>query len=995
MLSTIDTMVCSPLRVDGKSHDFRVPAPGGHQVTQQELKQSPRHPYMKLKAQPWRWALHVFALCILATSSRGGEDLRDEIMDGSADCFEYIEDQELFRLTCSVLRWTDEYSSDTYVTLKKNEEFDGMDREIDLTGVTGFHGLFEIDETGISSLNEAPLIQRTHVRKGQTATRGGFLIRANQKKFRIDSCSSTGKILGDKSGGICGSGVGKDGGYVKITNCHSEGTIEGKDSGGICGNIIGRNNGKATILHCYSVGDVTGRNSGGIVGSNGGFAADEIKISECYSRGNMDASGSGGIAAPDAGELNGKVSITNCYTTGDISSSKAGGILGFDIAEQDGNTFVENTYSSGKVKHSNAGGIVGGVASDAGTVEVKNSVYNSVRLVGGDEAVTKEEDNSGELDDIRGKLYRVNEDGGWSPDVWVAPWSNKLPILRFQLGNLPSPTPSKSGTPTRTVSPSATSTATSTLTPSYTPTSSKSGTPTKTVSSSATLTTTSTSTPSNTPTPTSSPSQTMTGSATSTVSVTPTSSGTATATSSPSSTQTATSTPTSSNTGTATISSTSSTSGTPTWSPSSSSSPSCTKTSTTSPSRTVSRTPTFSWTGTMTPSPSTTPFRTPSESVTSSPSSSNTHSTTPSCSASLVVEGDSGLASTSGDSIGSAVATGITLGGVIVAAVMLIAIILVYRRKRDTQTHHRIEDDLSNYAAQLNIPLDSFVIASRMDCPELRNDKTSRSNLRSEVPSMHVNPLVPRDSSQADAGVDAFATIQGNPMNKASAGVNTSETSASGAILVNLSAKLMRENVRIVSVELPVSAEGPPRVAVASRLDTSGLSPRNKAKLAMRQWTSVLVSSPPPLVQVETDIDKVQQDGSNPSLTSSQAQRLAFAKNSTSMGGTWVRDSAQKRMAEHSSKPDSISDEVQGLGFAQKRDRNVIYMRNALFEQARSRRMKTLTSSYGSSKTEFAQRLPMTSSSNAGSAVQSSNGLGHFSGVRLLNQSTPRSRSKR
>eukprot|EP01138_Halocafeteria_seosinensis_P007096 gb/GECG01007257.1/.p1 GENE.gb/GECG01007257.1/~~gb/GECG01007257.1/.p1 ORF type:complete len:579 (+),score=56.90 gb/GECG01007257.1/:1-1737(+) len=399
-----------------------------------------------------------------------GANLRHSIMDGEQPCFYYDPANASFHLTCHAVSWKEHgYTKEHYILLRSNETFDGGNKSfLDLRGISGFHGLFRIDPHTVFSFDEAPEIRNVHIKNGELAEKAGFIVQQGQGYFRVDSCSSTGAVSALRSGGICGAYCGGDNGQVKITNCHSSGKITGRHSGGVAGYKLGYNHGLANLTRCHSdavigdsspAGGICGNNlaqnggavyvkqsfstgtifrGGGILTGNAGFFRGFVRIEECYTRGDIMGSKNGGIAGSDTGENEGEVEIVNCYATGRIVGEYSGGITGWktggDEDQANGKLSIKNVYSSGTISADDAGGIIGDIADHfGGSIDIKSAVYNGENfknIVGDGYQGLSSEGISGNLEDIRGRLYQ-----SWSEEVWALNGSHSLPILRFQLGD--------------------------------------------------------------------------------------------------------------------------------------------------------------------------------------------------------------------------------------------------------------------------------------------------------------------------------------------------------------------------------------------------------------------------------------------------------------------------------------------------------------------------------------------------------------------------------
>ena len=364
-----------------------------------------------VKLQSWVWSIGICASMCLCFQTMACVDTSGISELSNWNCLEYNSSGSMLELTCSFKL----KNCNDCITLQNDEVFEGHGHEISITSCFEWDGLFEIAESA-TSLDNAPVIQNVHMIGGETSTEGGFIVRKEQKHFVVDSCSSTGVIKGDGSGGICGrhcsgdiqikncssSGaiagedaggiagreVGTNGdGIVNITQCHSTGDIMGPLSGGICGWGAGRSNGHVRITYSYSTGKIGNENCGGLCGSYAGRGG-HVSITHSYSTGEIAGDGCGGLCGHSAGYWNGEVTIEQCYSLGEISGPAGGGITGRLSASQDGNVYITNCYSRGNIAGSDhAGGICGAETGaphpahdDGGTVILAN-VYASGNIM--------------------------------------------------------------------------------------------------------------------------------------------------------------------------------------------------------------------------------------------------------------------------------------------------------------------------------------------------------------------------------------------------------------------------------------------------------------------------------------------------------------------------------------------------------------------------------------------------------------------------------------
>ena len=465
----------------------------------------------------------LFVLAVISTylsvDVAKGSERRQDAINGNVGCISYDGNDGVFSLVCSNWDLTSpstnfDMDMDDYITLEKNEIFEGQDNEVTLSGNYG--GMFRIASFGDdapSSLDDAPIIRHVHMIGGTTKERQGFVVQKNQQHFIVDSCSTTGEIKGDESGGICGTeclgdilitnclssgditalhagGItgarigfnGNNGNTkVKITRCHSKGEITSTGAGGICGSGAAKR-GHLVITHSYSTGTINGWKSGGICGSNAGIQNGLVEIEQCHSEGEISADRSGGITGDSTGIGDGKVCITNSYSRGDITGGdNAGGVCGKFTAWNGGIIIIKNVYASGKIIGHNAGGIIGETASSASEVKVTMSVYNGDNGPIAGAGSLAEFKNSNDLDNITSRIYCYENDPTycWNSTIWFAV-PNNFPILQPPPTQTPSATLTVTNTPTTTGACSRWPSLTNTPRTSGTSSAARTGTPTPT-----------------------------------------------------------------------------------------------------------------------------------------------------------------------------------------------------------------------------------------------------------------------------------------------------------------------------------------------------------------------------------------------------------------------------------------------------------------------------------------------------------------------------------
>ena len=258
------------------------------------------------------------------------------------------------------ITYSDVFNSNEYITLASTDTFDGQGHTIDLSGVTGFQGLFDCSG---GSTEERATIQNLGVLNGTLAWYAGYIVRQYQSYFDVSNCYSTGTIE-SYAGGIAGYQAGHTG-ECTITNCYSTGTIKSY-AGGIAGNQAGES-GECTITKCHSSGEI-GHQAGGIAGQGAAWYNGKCTITKCHSSGEIKNS-AGGIAGSIASGNNGTSIIENCYSSGTIGKN-AGGIVG-TMAGINGECTITNSYSTGEIGD-NAGGIAGNKAGHSGECTITN-----------------------------------------------------------------------------------------------------------------------------------------------------------------------------------------------------------------------------------------------------------------------------------------------------------------------------------------------------------------------------------------------------------------------------------------------------------------------------------------------------------------------------------------------------------------------------------------------------------------------------------------------
>jgi len=249
---------------------------------------------------------------------------------------------------------------------------DGSGHRITVSGVSAFVGLFL----------RAATVQNLHVDSSGSAlaTSCGWIFTNDVSGGTAISCSSTGDITSQNSGGIFGYGNSGDasgcwstgaisgdsaggifGAYAgnsTAMGCWSTGTGTGSNAGGIFGSYAGANTHTAVATTCWFTGEIGGQSAGGIFGSyagSGGIA----HATGCWSTGMMTGGYNGGIFGGYCGSYGGNATATYCRSTGDMTNINSGGIMGIYAGGLSGSCTATSCYSTGMIGATNGGGIIG------------------------------------------------------------------------------------------------------------------------------------------------------------------------------------------------------------------------------------------------------------------------------------------------------------------------------------------------------------------------------------------------------------------------------------------------------------------------------------------------------------------------------------------------------------------------------------------------------------------------------------------------------------
>lgn len=455
-----------------------------------------------IRKPPCVWCLSgwMILMCMLFQSSMACTDIRGDL--SGYECLHHDPISSTFYLTCS-FDWTNNTKCIVLLRNENFEGNGYSIDLNGVSNWEGLFQISTDSINGPSSFDDAPVIRDVHMIGGETSGEGGFIVQSKQSHFVVKNCSSSGAIHGTCAGGckggggICGQNCagnilithcwssgeihrgaggiagrrfGRDTKTATISYCYSSGNIVGQWGGGICGS----NSGTFTIEQCCSLGEISGERSGGISGANTARAGNHVSIINCYSRGAIKGKyNAGGICGELAGIESGTVTLTNVYASGKIVDSDAGGLIGSVSGDA---MHISITMS---VYYGEEGDMIG---------------LNEA------EGETTQEKNSGVIEDIIGTVYCYYDAGNPSPDecwdtekIWEAQQDDYPTLLNKQsntemkmASNTPSSAPTV--TSTRTVTPSFSPSKTGTMTSSVSPTASSSETSTssQTVTPSAT-----------------------------------------------------------------------------------------------------------------------------------------------------------------------------------------------------------------------------------------------------------------------------------------------------------------------------------------------------------------------------------------------------------------------------------------------------------------------------------------------------------------------------
>lgn len=301
----------------------------------------------------------------------------------------------------------DHNDPDSYLALNKFDIFDGSGYVINLNNTATSSqrdcGLFKVNNTGGTSINDAVHIKNIGVKNGAISeTYEGLIVKPNAYYLKIENCFAQDCLINSPQGSaICGYNLGNaSDGKIHVNKCYTnncilviapsvftdsttsnyESELNGINTGGhtfsgnrklggIASRVAGSSPNSTLIENCYNKNiKIQSKESGGIVGNFhniSGVAKENIVVRNCFSIGgelgyffqyaanNIRSQGIGGIVGQG---LRGYV--YNCFSNDTIvSTSTANGYI-CGSSSQPG-SLIENCYSIGTMAAANTGGISG------------------------------------------------------------------------------------------------------------------------------------------------------------------------------------------------------------------------------------------------------------------------------------------------------------------------------------------------------------------------------------------------------------------------------------------------------------------------------------------------------------------------------------------------------------------------------------------------------------------------------------------------------------
>ena len=216
------------------------------------------------------------------------------------------------------------------------------------------------------SIGDGGNIYRVHIENAEIngdhnvgALTGIVYAHNKNKEVSIDSCSSSGKVVGQWDVGVFSGSAGSNLGACKISNSYAKGSASGdRFVGGFSGRF-GTIYGTTIVSNSYAISDVSGQEEiGGFTGRNLGNYSTS-KIIDCYAAGSVDGSNkSGGFCGENhAHNQSGKAIISKSFASLSGNSIDVNGGFCGTNSTWEGTAIISYCYNTTSI---DKGGFVGG-----------------------------------------------------------------------------------------------------------------------------------------------------------------------------------------------------------------------------------------------------------------------------------------------------------------------------------------------------------------------------------------------------------------------------------------------------------------------------------------------------------------------------------------------------------------------------------------------------------------------------------------------------------
>jgi hypothetical protein len=240
------------------------------------------------------------------------------------------------------------------------------------------------------SIGDGGNIYRVHIENAEIkgdhnvgALTGVVYAHNKNKEVSIDSCSSSGKVVGQWDVGVFSGSAGSNLGACKISNSYAKGYASGdRFVGGFSGGF-GTIYGTTIVSNSYAICDVSGQEEiGGFAGRNFGNYSTSTII-DCYAAGSVDGSNkSGGFCGENnAHNQSGKAIISKSFAS--LSGNGIdvnGGFCGINSTWK-GTAMISYCYSTTSIDR---GGFVGGFCGENEAhygISIINDCYSAGNII--------------------------------------------------------------------------------------------------------------------------------------------------------------------------------------------------------------------------------------------------------------------------------------------------------------------------------------------------------------------------------------------------------------------------------------------------------------------------------------------------------------------------------------------------------------------------------------------------------------------------------------